>query len=122
MNDKKRVLIVDDAVVMRMMLKDILARGGFEIAGEAPNGPEAIEKYRRLRPDLVTMDIVMPGMDGIAAAKQIIATDPEAKIIMCTSMGQEALAKEALEAGAKATITKPFRPSDILDVVKAVLR
>lgn len=121
MNNKKRVLIVDDAVVMRMMLKDILSKGGFEVVGEAPNGPEAIEKYKRLRPDIVTMDVVMPGMDGIAAVKEIVASDPDATIVMCTSMGQEALAREALEAGAKASITKPFRPPDILNVINNVL-
>ena len=121
MNDKKRVLIVDDAVVMRMMLKDILSKGGFEVVGEAPNGPEAVEKYKRLRPDIVTMDVVMPGMDGIAAVKEIVAADPAAMIVMCTSMGQETLMREALEAGAKAAITKPFRPPEILDVINKVL-
>lgn len=121
MTAKRRVLVVDDAVVMRMMIKDILSKNGFEIAGEATNGADAVEKYKSLRPDVVTMDMVMPGMDGIAAVKQIIADDPDAKIVMCTSMGQEALLKEAMDAGAKTRITKPFRPSDILEVIGKVL-
>lgn len=121
MTAKPRVLVVDDAVVMRMMMKDILSKNGFEVVGEAQNGADAVEKYKTLHPDVVTMDMVMPGMDGIAAVKQIIADDPEAKIVMCTSMGQEALLKEAMDAGAKTRITKPFRPSDILEVIGKIL-
>jgi len=118
---KRRVLVVDDAVVMRMMIKDILSKNGYEIVGEAQNGADAVEKYKSLRPDIVTMDMVMPGMDGVSAVKQIIADDPGAKIIMCTSMGQDALLKEAMDAGAKTRITKPFRPSEILEVIGKVL-
>jgi two-component system chemotaxis response regulator CheY len=118
---KARVLIVDDAVVMRMMIKGILSKNGFEIAGEAQNGAEAIEKYKELRPDVVTMDMVMPGVDGIAAVKAIVAEDPQAKIIMCTSMGQEALINEAMQAGAKTYITKPFQPAKILESIDKVL-
>jgi len=121
MTAKRRVLVVDDAVVMRMMIKDILSKNGFEIAGEAQNGADAIEKYKSLRPDIVTMDMVMPGMDGVSAVKAIIAEDPAAKIVMCTSMGQDALLKEAMDAGAKTRITKPFRPSEILEVIGKVL-
>ena len=121
MSAKPRVLVVDDAVVMRMMIKDILSKNGFEIAGEAQNGADAVEKYKSLRPDIVTMDMVMPGMDGVSAVRQIIAGDPGAKIIMCTSMGQDALLKEAMDAGAKTRITKPFRPAEILDVIGKVL-
>src|SRR6185312_5130077 len=98
---KARVLIVDDAVVMRMMIKDILSKNGFEVVGEAQNGAEAIEKYKDLRPDVVTMDMVMPGVDGISAVKQIVSSDPSAKILMCTSLGQETLLNEAMQAGAK---------------------
>ena len=94
----KRVLIVDDAVVMRMMIKGILSKNGYEVVGEAQNGVEAVEKYRALSPDLVTMDMVMPEMDGITAVKQIVAGDPNARIIMCTSMGQQALVVEARHA------------------------
>src|SRR3984893_7152039 len=97
----KTVLIVDDAVVMRMMIKGILAKNGFEVVGEAQNGVEAVEKYRALVPDLVTMDMVMPEMDGITAVKQIVAGDPNARIIMCTSMRQQALLVAAIQAGVK---------------------
>jgi two-component system, chemotaxis family, chemotaxis protein CheY len=117
----KTVLIVDDAVVMRMMIKGILSKNGFEIVGEAQNGAEAVDKYKTLRPDLVTMDMVMPEMDGITAVKEIIASDPDAKIIMCTSMGQQTLLDEAIEAGAKSYITKPFQPPRILEAISKVL-
>ena len=117
----KRVLIVDDAVVMRMMIKGILSKNGFEVGGEAQNGVEAVEKYKQLQPDLVTMDMVMPEMDGITAVKQIVASDPNAKIIMCTSMGQQALVVEAIQAGAKSFITKPFQPPKILETIQKVL-
>jgi two-component system chemotaxis response regulator CheY len=119
--DAKRVLIVDDAVVMRMMIKGILSKNGYEVVGEAQNGVEAVEKYKALNPDLVTMDMVMPEMDGIAAVKQIVASDPEAKIIMCTSMGQQALVVEAIQAGAKSFITKPFQPPKMLETIQKVL-
>jgi two-component system chemotaxis response regulator CheY len=117
----KRVLIVDDAVVMRMMIKGILNKNGYEVVGEAQNGLEAVEKYRSLVPDLVTMDMVMPEMDGIAAVKQIVADHPDARIIMCTSMGQQALVVEAIQAGAKSFITKPFQPPKILETIQKVL-
>src|ERR1035437_7219654 len=106
----KRVLIVDDAVVMRMMIKGILSKNGYEVVGEAQNGVEAVEKYRALVPDLVTMDIVMPEMDGITAVKQIVAVDPTGGIIMGPSRGQRALVGGAIQAGAKSFITKPFQP------------
>ena len=118
----KKVLIVDDAVVMRMMIKGILSKNGYTVVGEAQNGAEAVDKYRTLMPDLVTMDMVMPEMDGITAVKQIIAADPNAKIIMCTSMGQQALVVEAIQAGAKSFITKPFQPPKILETIAKVLQ
>jgi two-component system, chemotaxis family, chemotaxis protein CheY len=117
----KRVLIVDDAVVMRMMIKGILSKNGYEVVGEAQNGLEAVEKYKALSPDLVTMDMVMPEMDGITAVREIVASDPGAKIIMCTSMGQQALVVEAIQAGAKSFITKPFQPPKILETIQKVL-
>lgn len=117
----RRVLVVDDAVVMRMMIKGILAKSGFEVVGEAQNGIEAVEKYVELQPDLVTMDVVMPEMDGIAAVKQILAHDPSARIVMCTSMGQQALVVEAIQAGAKSFITKPFQPPKIVETLNKVL-
>jgi two-component system chemotaxis response regulator CheY len=117
----KKVLIVDDAVVMRMMIKNILGKSGFEIVGEAENGVQAVEKYRALQPDIVTMDMVMPEMDGISAVKAIVAEFPQAKIIMCTSMGQQALVVEAIQAGAKSFITKPFQPPKIVEAIEKVL-
>lgn len=117
----KRILVVDDAVVMRMMIKGILSKHGFDVVGEAQNGVEAVDKYRQLHPDLVTMDVVMPEMDGITAVKQIMAHDPAAKIVMCTSMGQQALVVEAIQAGAKSFITKPFQPPKIVETINKVL-
>ncbi len=118
----KRVLVVDDAVVMRMMIKGILSKNGYEVVGEAQNGAEAVEKYLALSPDLVTMDMVMPEMDGISAVKQIVAHDPAAKVVMCTSMGQQALVVEAIQAGAKSFVTKPFQPPKILETIEKVLQ
>lgn len=117
----KRVLIVDDAIFMRDMLRDIFTGDGFEIAGEAVNGLEAIDKYKELRPDIVTMDIVMPLKSGIDAAKEIIHHDPSAKIVMCSALGQEALVMEAIESGASDFIVKPFRNEDVLAIVHKVL-
>jgi two-component system chemotaxis response regulator CheY len=117
----RKVLIVDDAVVMRMMIKNILSKSGFEVVGEAENGLQAVEKYKALQPDIVTMDMVMPDMDGISAVRAIVSEFPNAKIIMCTSMGQQALVVEAIQAGAKDFIVKPFQPSNVLEAVKKVL-
>jgi len=119
-----RVLIVDDALFMRKMLADILKKEGFEIVGEAENGKEAIDKYHQFKPDLVTMDIVMPKMeeiDGVAAVKEIIKNDPRAKIIMVSAMGQHALVVEAIQAGAKDFIVKPFQPSRVVEAIRRVL-
>jgi len=117
----KTVLLVDDAAFMRMMLKDILTSGGYEVAGEAGDGKEAVEKYKELRPDFATMDIVMPEMDGIQAVKAIRAEDPNAAVIMVTAMGQDALMQEATEAGAKGFIVKPFRPQAVLEAVEQAI-
>ncbi len=116
-----RVLIVDDAMFMRSMLKDIFAGGDFELAGEAANGLEAVEKYKELRPDLTTMDIVMPFKSGIEATREIMKHDAKAVIVMCSALGQEALVMEAIEAGASDFIVKPFKSEDVLSVVKKVL-
>ena len=94
-----RVLVVDDAAFMRMMVKDILSKNGYEVVGEAENGMKALEKYQELKPDLVTMDITMPEMDGISAVKEIKKVDPNAKIVMCSAMGQQAMVIEAIQAG-----------------------
>ena len=117
----KRVLIVDDAIFIRNMIKDIFAGGGFEIAGEAANGLEAVERYRELRPDLTTMDIVMPFKSGIEATREIVKSDSMALIVMCSALGQESLVMEAIEAGASDFIVKPFKAEDVLSVVKKVL-
>ena len=116
------VLIVDDALFMRMMIRDILSKDGFEIAGEAENGAEAVERFKEVQPDLVTMDIVMPEMDGIEAVKQIMKIDPNAKILMCSAMGQQPLVVEALEAGAKDFIIKPFQPAKVIEAVEKALK
>jgi two-component system, chemotaxis family, chemotaxis protein CheY len=119
-----RVLVVDDALFMRRMLSDILKKEGVEICGEAENGKDAIEKYQQLKPDLVTMDIVMPKIeeiDGIGAVKEIIKIDPQAKIIMVSAMGQHSLVVEAIQAGAKDFVTKPFQPIRVIEAVKRAL-
>ncbi|WP_425060868.1 Chemotaxis protein CheY [Sporomusa carbonis] len=113
-----KVLIVDDAAFMRMMIKDILSKNGYEIIGEAENGLKAVEKYQELKPDLTTMDITMPEMDGITAVKQIKKIDPGAKIIMCSAMGQQAMVIEAIQSGARDFIVKPFQPDRVLEAVR----
>jgi len=115
------VLICDDAIFMRTMVGDILSQAGFEIVGEAETGVQAVEKYQQLKPDLVTMDIVMPDMGGIDAVREICKTDPNAKILMCSAMGQQALVVEAIQAGAKDFIVKPFQPGRVLEAVQRVL-
>lgn len=116
-----RIMVVDDAAFMRMMLKDILSKGGYEVVGEAENGLKAVERYKELTPDLVLMDITMPELDGIGAVKQIKGIDPGAKIIMCSAMGQQAMVLESIQAGAKDFIVKPFQADRILEAVsKAV--
>lgn len=116
-----RVLIVDDAAFMRMMLKDILTKNGFEIVGEAPNGAEAVEIYADTKPDLVTMDITMPEMDGIAALKEILTDDPEARVIMVSAMGQQAMVIDAIQAGAKDFVVKPFDQHRVLEAIQKAL-
>jgi len=117
-----RVLIVDDALFMRSMIKDILANAGdFEIAGEAGNGREAVTRFEELKPGLVTMDIVMPEMDGIEATKEILQRDPSAVVVMCSALGQEALVIESLAAGAKDFIVKPFSAERVLKVIRSIL-
>ena len=107
-----RVLVVDDAAFMRMMVKDILTKNGAE------NGMKAVEKYNELRPDLTTMDITMPEMDGISAVKAIRKIDPNAKIVMCSAMGQQAMVIEAIQAGARDFIVKPFQADRVLEAVR----
>jgi len=116
-----RVLIVDDTAFMRRMLRDILVKESFEIAGEAKTGREAVELYRRTRPDLVIMDITMPEMDGIAAVREIVGLDAQAQIIMCSALGQDEPILQALEAGARDFVVKPFLPAKVLEAVGKVL-
>ncbi len=117
----RTVLICDDAIFMRTMLRDILKQSGFEVVGEAQTGKEAVEKYAQLKPDLVTMDIVMPDMGGIDAVRAIVKDHPGAKILMCSAMGQQALVIEAIQAGARDFVVKPFQPSRVLEAVQRVL-
>lgn len=116
-----RVLIVDDAAFMRMMLKDILNKNGYDVCGEACNGNEALEKYKDLKPDLVTLDITMPEKDGISALKDIRAFDSNAKCVMCSAMGQQAMVIEAIQSGAKDFIVKPFQADRVLESIRKVL-
>ncbi len=116
-----KVLIVDDAAFMRMMLRDILAKNGFDVVGEADNGKVAVQMYNELKPDVVTMDITMPEMDGIAAVKEIKAADPGAKIVMVSAMGQQAMVIEAIRSGAADFIVKPFQPDRVLEALGKAL-
>lgn len=111
----KTVLIVDDTAFMRKMLGDMLKKNGYEVIGEAANGVEAVEQYQELNPDIVTMDITMPEKNGIEALTDIIALNPEAVVIMCSAMGQQNMVQQALEAGAKDFIIKPFKPDRVLE-------
>ena len=116
-----KILITDDTAFMRKMLGDILKKNGYEIVGEAANGLEAVEKYKELQPDIVTMDITMPKLDGISAANQIHQLDRESKIIMVSAMGQEAMIIDAMKAGARGFIIKPFQESKIIEEITKLL-
>ena len=117
----KNILICDDAAFMRMMIKDILTKNGYNVVGEAENGAKGVEKYNELKPDLVLMDITMPEMDGIQALKTIKGNDPNAMVIMCSAMGQQAMVIEAIQSGAKDFIVKPFQAERVLEAVKKVV-
>lgn len=114
-------MIVDDTLFMRTLLKNILFSGGHDIVGEAADGDEAITKYQELKPDLVTMDVVMPKVNGIEALKGIRAFDPNARVVMCTAVGQEQMVKLAIKTGAKGYIVKPFQAPKVLEEIKNVL-
>ncbi len=115
-----RILVADDASFMRQMIREIVESEGFEVCGEASDGIEAIDEYKRLHPDVVTMDIVMPRKSGIDAVRGIMDIDPTACVVMCSALGQETLVTEALQAGAKDFIVKPFKPDSVLDTLKKV--
>ena len=117
----KNILICDDAAFMRMMIKDILVKNGYNVVGEAENGQKAVEKYAETKPDLVLMDITMPEMDGIQALKKIKESDPNARVVMCSAMGQQAMVIESIQSGAKDFIVKPFQPDRVLEAVKKAI-
>lgn len=115
------VLIVDDAAFMRMMLKDILTKANYKVVGEASNGKQAVEQYKKFKPELVTMDITMPEVNGIEALKAIKKMDPAAKVLMVSAMGQEKLIVESMDAGALDFIVKPFQPAKVVEVIKKIV-
>lgn len=117
----KRILIADDAMFIRLTLKDLLVKGGYDVCGEAANGIEAVKLYKELKPDLVTLDITMPVLDGMGALKEIKAFDPDAKVIMCSAMGQKKFVMDAIRAGASDFIVKPFQPSRIFETLRRII-
>ena len=116
------ILIVDDALFMRTVLRDILTKNGYQVVGEATNGNEAIEKYKELSPDITTMDITMPEMDGIEALRQIMEINQDAKIIMCSAMGQQGIVVEAIKEGACDFIIKPFQPNRVVQAMQKAVQ
>jgi two-component system chemotaxis response regulator CheY len=116
-----RILVADDASFMRMMIREIVENEGYEIVGEASDGIQAVEMYRELHPDIVTMDIVMPRRSGIDAVREIVELEPSACIVMCSALGQESLVSESLQAGARNFIVKPFKPESVLTTLREAL-
>jgi two-component system chemotaxis response regulator CheY len=116
-----RVLVVDDAAFMRKMVSDALIKGGHEVIGEACDGVEAIDRYRTLKPDLMTLDITMPAKDGLAALREIIAIDPAARVVMCSALGQESKVIESIKLGARDFVVKPFKLDRVLEAVGKAL-
>ena len=118
---RNTVLVCDDAPFMRSLLSDLLVQAGLEVVGEAQTGTEAVAKFRQLKPDLVTMDILMPDMGGIEAVREIMSIEPRARVLMCSAMGQQSLVLDAIRAGAKDFVVKPFQPSRVIEAVQRVL-
>lgn len=115
------IMIVDDLAFIKLLLKDLIEKAGFRVVGEASDGEEAIDMYQEKKPDLMLLDITMPKMDGITALKKILALDPDAKIIMCSALGQQRLIVQAIQLGAKDFIVKPFRPERVISSIKKAL-
>jgi two-component system chemotaxis response regulator CheY len=122
MNGQKKALIVDDSMVMRAMIRDILTKGGFDVVGQAKNGKEAVEQYAMLSPDLVTMDIIMPGEHGTDVVKKIVDLDKDARIIIVSGLSQKNLVLQALENGARDFLVKPFENQELLDAARKIAR
>ena len=116
-----RVLVVDDAAFMRKMLSDVLTKAGHEVVGEGANGNEAVERFTELRPDIMTLDITMPDKDGLTALKEILSADSSARIVMCSALGQESKVLEAIKAGARDFVVKPFKPERVVDALEKAL-
>ena len=116
-----RVLVVDDAVFMRKVVTDALAKGGHEVIGEAANGQEAVDRFQELKPEVMTLDITMPEKDGLAALKEIIAMDPQARVVMCSALGQESKVLESIKSGARDFVVKPFQADRVLEAVGKAL-
>jgi two-component system chemotaxis response regulator CheY len=119
---KIKVLIADDALFMRMMLKDILSKNGFEVLGEAENGEDAVDKYKELKPDIALIDILMPLMDGLTATEKILETDSSAKVVMISALSESQYVEKALAVGAKDFIVKPFSPPNVVEVLTRVCK
>ncbi len=117
-----RILVADDASFMRQMIREILEAEGHEVVGEASDGVEAIDEFKRAQPDLVTMDIVMPRKSGIDAVRGILELEGSARVVMCSALGQDSLVQEALEAGARGFVVKPFKPHAVLETIDQALR
>ncbi len=116
----KKVLIVDDAAFMRVSIKNMLSKNGYEIAGEAENGKVALQRFQELNPDVVTMDITMPEMDGLDSLKAILSVQPAAQVVMISAMGQESMVREAVLSGAKGFIVKPFKEDVLISALASL--
>ena len=117
----KRILIADDLSFIRMLQKEVLTEGGYQIVGEAANGREAVEKYRELKPEVAILDITMPGMNGLEAMREILSLDPQARVLICSAIGQQSLMVEAIKAGARDFVVKPFKPERLASAIARAL-
>jgi len=122
MSEQKKVLVVDDSMVMRAMISDILTKDGFKVVGQAKNGAEAVEQYKKLVPDLVTMDIIMPGEHGTDVVKKIVEVDRDARIVIVSGLNQKSLVMQALDNGARDFLVKPFENNELIEVAHKAAR